>query len=333
MPAEFEEGWFAHTPAWHSLGEVKDERPTTWEQAREGYLDWEPIAQPIYRNAAQAESDSFAGLLTPVDGYRLITRSDNGSVLSVQEDSYAVIGNGEFGGIIEYAMGVDLPGMPKLQFDALCVLKEGRLVVATLYLEQPMSIPGDPSSMYPLMAFWTRHDGMGGMKGGATTVRVVCANTQAMAESQMDSHGFVFNIRHTKNWAERLGDARGSIITALAGVDTWKQMATGLAEKAVSEDDVRWFLDKWLPYSTDMTSIQQYNVGKKRAAFRAAYDSETCDRIAGTAWGVLQAAIEAADHYFPAHSMETRTARILVHGDEYKSRALKYAKAFSGSAL
>ena len=48
MPAEFEEGWFAHTPAWHSLGEVKDERPTTWEQAREGYLDWEPEARPVY---------------------------------------------------------------------------------------------------------------------------------------------------------------------------------------------------------------------------------------------------------------------------------------------
>ena len=326
MPAEFEEGWFAHTPAWHSLGEVKDERPTTWEQAREGYLDWEPEARPVY-------TKNWADEIEQIEGWNQIVRSDTESTLSIQEASYAVIGNGEFGGIIEYAMGVDLPGMPKLQFDALCVLKEGRLIVATLYLEQPVSIPGDPSSMYPLMAFWTRHDGMGGMKGGATTVRVVCANTQAMAESQMDSHGFVFNIRHTKNWAERLGEARGSIITALAGVDTWKQMATGLAAKAVSEDDVRWFLDKWLPYSTDMSSIQRHNVQKKRVAFRAAYDSETCDQIAGTAWGVLQAAIEAADHYFPANSMETRTARILVHGDNYKSRALHYAKKFSGSAV
>jgi len=41
---------------------------------------------------------------------------------------------------------------------------------------------------------------------------------------------------------------------------------------------------------------------------------------------VLQAAIEAADHYFPAHSTETRAARILVHGDNYKASALRLAQ-------
>ena len=325
----FEEGWFAHTPAWHQLGEIKDHRPTTWDEAREGYLNWEPEARPIYTKVPGTFQSSFE----QIEGWNQIVRSDTESTLSIQETSYAVIGNTEFGGIIEYAMGVDLPGMPQLEFDALCVLKEGRLVVATLYLDQPISIPGDPSALYPFMSFWTRHDGLGGMKGGATTVRVVCANTQAMAENQMDSHGFVFNIRHTKNWADKIEEARGSIITALAGVNTWREMAVGLAQKAVSEGDVAWFLDKWLPYSTDMTSLQSTNVAKKRSAFTAAYESETCDQIAGTAWGVLQAAIEASDHSFPAHNMETRTARILVHGDNYKSRALHYVKKFSGSAV
>lgn len=314
----FETGWTAHQPAWHGLGDIKQQRPTTWDEAKQGYLDWEPTSSPVYEN--------INGTFIPVPGWNVVRRDDTNIVLAVQQDSYAVIGNNEFGGLIEYAMGVDLPGLPKLQFDALCVLKGGRLIVTTMYLEEPITVPGDESPMYPLLAFWTRHDGLGGMKCGATTIRVVCANTQTMAEHQMDLHGFVFNIRHTKNWAEKMEEARHGIVGALANIKTWEALASQLALKAVDTTDVRNYLDKWLPFSTAMTDLQKTNVEAKRAAFYKAYDSQTCESIYGTAWGVLQASIEAADHYFPAWSEETRTARILLGTDNYKLSALRLAK-------
>lgn len=316
MAHEYEKGWVHHVPAWHRLADIKGYRPETWDDAVKGYLDWEPYTEPLY-----AKGDD--GAYRQVPGYMAVSRDDTKSLLCVQQDSYAVIGNGEFGGLIEYAMGVDIPGMPRLQFDALSVLKGGRMVVATLMLEEPLTIPGDDSALYPMMAFWTRHDGTGGMKGGASSIRVVCANTQAMAETQMDQHKFVFTIRHTKNWTERMEHARSSIVTAIANVRAWEEMAGDLAKKSVSPDVVRAYLDRWLPFSTAMTDQQRRNVEEKRSAFWRAYDSATCESISGTAWGVLQASIEAADHYFPAHSYETRTARILVNGDHYKQRALQ----------
>lgn len=319
MPMEFETGWVHLIPAWHRLSDIKGHRPTSWQEASEEYLDWEPVTSPVWTQTPE-------GVFTQVPGYHAVSRDDTGDMLSVQQSTYAVIGNDEFGGLIEYAMGVDLPGMPRLQFDALSVLKGGRLIVATLYLERPLRIPGDESPLYPLMAFWTRHDGTGGMKCGATTIRVVCANTQAMAETQMDQHKFTFTIRHTKNWAEKMEQARASIVSALANVDTWQEMAGKLAGNAVVLDEVRSYLDRWLPFSTAMTDVQRQNMESKRAAFWRAYDSHTCEAIKGTAWGVLQASIEAADHYFPAHSYETRTSRILVNGDGYKYRALQLAR-------
>lgn len=319
MPHEFETGWVYRTPAWHQLSEIKGRRPTTWAEAKDGHLDWEPVTSPVWTQDPD-------GVFVQTAGYHAVSRDDTGDLLSIQQSSYAVIGNAEFGNLIEYAMGVDLPSMPRLQFDALSVLKGGRLIVATLYLERPLRIPGDESPLYPLMAFWTRHDGVGGMKCGATTVRVVCANTQAMAETQMEQHKFAFTIRHTKNWADKLEHARASIVSAMANISTWQEMAASMADKAVDSNAVARYLDKWLPFSTAMTDVQRSNTDAKRRAFWRAYDSATCEAIRGTAWGVLQASIEAADHDFPAHSQETRAARILVHGDGYKQRALLLAR-------
>lgn len=323
MPALFDEGWFAYTPAWHRAGQVKDHRPTTWEEARDGYLAWEPETRPLY-------TIDFDEVGRPdwelVDGYQQIVRSDNGGLLSVQSTDYAVISNTEFGSLIEYVMAADIPGMPKLQFDALAVLKGGRLVCVTLWLDKPLAIPGDPSRTYPMMTFWTRHDGQGGMKGGASAIRIVCANTQQMSEYAMDSHGFVFNIRHTRNWADRLEEARGRMIATLGNLGAWEEMAQAMATQAVSLAEVGVFLDRWLPYSTDQTDRQKETVRRRRDAFFAAYDSETCEQINGTLWGVLQAATEVADHVFPAHSDDTRAARTLLGTDNHKARALHLAR-------
>ena len=327
MAHQLETGWFAHTPAWHGLGEVKDSRPETWEAARAGHLDWEVQTEPVYR----VQHDPEAGWhdTQPIDGWQRVYRDDSGDTLALQKDSYAVIGNGEFGNIIEYAMGVDIPGMPKLAFDTLCVLKQGKLIVTTLYLPEPINIPGDNSQFYRYINFWTKHDGTGGLTCGANSLRVVCANTQMSAENEQNRHGFTFSIRHTRNWADKLEQARRAIFSAVASTKTWQEQAEHLASTRIDDEQMIWFVKKWLPFSDDMTDVQRNNVSEKRGAFFSAYDSATCDRIKGTAWGLLQAAVEACDHSFPAHNLETRVSRILVHGDTYKAKASRLANALA----
>lgn len=321
MAHEYETGWTAHTPAWHQLSEVKGERPKTWEEARAGHLDWEPYTGPIYRQIPGSNQ------LVPIPGWQHVSRDDDEFTLSVQEESYAVISNREFGNIIEYILGLDLPDMPGFEYETLSVLRKGRIIAVSLFMKEPFQIPGDPSATYGFFNVWTRHDGMGGLKGGPGTFRVVCANTQRASEAVMDRNGFVFNIRHTANWADKVNDARRAIAASIGGIEAQKALATEMIRMRLDRSEVEGFVERWLPDPPeDAPEKSKTMVRNKRQAFWTAYNSETCEGITGTLYGVVEAAVEACDHYFPAHNLETRTARIMLGEHPHKARALAVAR-------
>lgn len=317
MAHEYETGWVAHTAAWHRLADIKGERPATWEEARKGYLDWEPYTGAVYR-----ETDNG---FEKISGWQHVTRDDNDYTLSLQEDSYAVISNREFGNIIEYIMGLDIPGMPGFQYETLSVLRKGRIIAVSLFLEEPFHVTGDPSNTYGFFNVWTRHDGMGGLKGGPGTFRVVCANTMRASDAQMERNGFAFNIRHTANWADRVNEARSAIIASVGGIAAQQELASELVRRRVDPSEISGFVQRWLPITDDMTDLARRNQERKQKAFWDAYASATCEGITGTAYGVAQAAIEVCDHSFPARSLETRTTRIMLGEHPHKARALALA--------
>lgn len=325
MAHEFESGWVAHTAAWHMLADIKGERPKTWDEARAGYLDWEPESRPIYAKVPGTFQSSYE----QIKGWNQIVRSDTGDTLSIQEDSYAVISNTEFGNVIEYIMGLDMRGMPGFEYETLSVLRKGRVIAVSLFMKEPFQIPGDPSATYGFFNAWTRHDGTGGMKGGPGTFRVVCANTMRASESVMDRNGFVFNIRHTANWADRMHDARRAIAASIGGIEAQKELAKEMIKLRLDRSEVQGFVERWLPMpAADAPDKSRTMVKAKRDAFWLAYNSETCDGITGTLYGVVEAAVEACDHYFPARSIETRTARIMLGEHPHKARALATARSW-----
>jgi len=313
---------FTRTPAWHRLGKVLPDWPGSWEEARlAAGLTWEVESRPIYQYVA-ALSTPNSPLYAPIPGWHELVRNDTFATLSVQQESYAVIGNSEFGNMIEYLMGADLPGAKDLKYETLVSLKGGQIIAVTLYLDQPITLPHDPSVTVPYIVLRTRHDGSGGFGGGATGVRVVCANTLAAAEANMESNGSFFTIRHTSNWASRTEEARMKMAAAIHSFADWKDTATALANQQVSTADTEQFLDFWMPYSTAMTVRQRESTTRGRAKFRAYYDSATCEGIAGTKWGLLQAAVELCDHGTNSRSSETEVNRVLVTGDTRKAKAL-----------
>lgn len=324
MAHHFDTGMFARKPAWHELGNVLPDWPGTFEQAREfAGLTWDVESSPIYALDTDSEGQPvFHRTYQEIEGWKRITRNDTGAILSIQKDSYAVIGNGEFGNIIDYVMNGHIQGTTNLKFETLISLHGGKQIIATMYLDEPITLPGDPSETYPYMVFVSRHDGLGGMKLGPTAVRVVCANTQAIAEKQMDRHGFAFTIRHTNNWADRIEQARIAVAASMGAFKDWEVMANNFAKYPIWIHEVEDFMDKWLPFSTNMTDRQRQNMSDRRAQFIELYAGPTCEGIAGTKWGLLQAAIEMVDHFQPAHNLDTRVGRTLTRVDSSKALAL-----------
>ena len=312
----FESGMFVRTPAWHQLGNVLPDWPGTFAEARQhADLNWDVVSAPVYE-----ENILFPGSFNPIPGWQAITRDDTRDVLSIQQDSYAVIGNGEFGNIIEYVLE---DNFANLKYETLISLKGGRLIVATMYLDEPLRLPMDPSATYPYITFISRHDGAGGLRIGPTSVRIVCANTLSMAEKEMDGHKFGFTIRHTTNWADRIQEAKTQITLALGTFKGYENLAMHLIHQKFGQDRLEDFLDNWLPYSTDMTDRQRVNTTDRRNTFtKLLYQSKTCEGIEGTKWGAFQAAIELSDHFVSSHSVETQVMRQFGRSDNRKASAL-----------
>ena len=80
-------------------GLVLADYPGSWEAARElAGLAWDPVAEPVY---ALTGMDEQGPVYAQLDGWKRIARSDTGTTLSVNRDSYALIDHGEMGEIVE----------------------------------------------------------------------------------------------------------------------------------------------------------------------------------------------------------------------------------------
>lgn len=332
MPHNFESGFAVRKPMWHNLQDaVLEDYPDNWPDARKAArLDWEVEVAPAYvreRIPVPEMPGETVERYAPTAKYNCLFRSDTKALLSIQPSTYAVITNSELGQLIDYVMGLDVVKTWGLKFEAVVVLKGGRIIAVTMKLDREYRLPNDPSTTVPYFVFILRHDGQGGVKGGAVMLRVVCSNTQAVAEYQMGSNGSEFTVRHTANWADRLEAARDQFITSVATIEDWEQIARDLARTSVGRRETEEFLRRWMRTSSDMTPQQEKTVEEKRAAFRRIYEGVTCEGIAGTRWGVLQAALEVSDWVVPARSAESRLKRTLIEPGPDRSRAFSLVRS------
>jgi phage/plasmid-like protein (TIGR03299 family) len=260
------------------------------------------------------------------DAFKQIRRDDTDEVLGMAKSTYALIDNKTFGDTIDAIMGSDLGR--RLNFDAVVSLDGGRSIAATILVDEPFQIPTDPSLTANYANFWTSHDGSSGLRAGASSVRIVCANTMAAADHNIKKHKFGWTIKHTANWQERVKDARRAMLEAIRTQEEWKEIATELVTKQISKTQLVEFIDKWIPHSTDMSGVQLSRVMQRRAQFQNIYENAvTTDGIRGNAYGVMQTAIEMADHFTRANSEDTRIKRQMLRGDSSKTDALRILAA------
>ena len=181
MSHQFSSGAFFHgRAAWHQLGHVIEGTLPAREAFELGGALFPVEALPVH--AANG---------APIDGYRAITRTDTGAVLSVMSDSYHVVQNTALLRIAE-ALREDV------EMDAVCVLAEGRKVTftATIRGAEGDVTRGDTVRQHLVGA--TSHDGTVAFQVLFTPVRVVCANTLGAA-IRGASDATTRRIRHTRN--------------------------------------------------------------------------------------------------------------------------------------
>jgi phage/plasmid-like protein (TIGR03299 family) len=369
----FDSGMSAHSPEWHGLANYVATPVTTWKAARKhaGMDTWDIAEAPVFQyqmagiggepmydpravildDETRAKlardvaanirdgkiTDALAALgATEMTDRKRTLRTDDGRTFGVPSKEYEIIGMDEIGEIID-ALTKALSGKgskTRVVFEALVSLEGGNSIVATLYLDEPIVLPGDNSQTYPLLVVSTRNDGTGSARAQSTTIRVICANTRARSDNEADASGTVFTFRHGASWRDRLDEARQTLLGLRKDFAENVEFLSTLAKaKVTREQELQW-LEQFIPFPVtvaEVTDRQARTIEEARGTVQAILESDTCKATRGKAISLLFAGDEFLDHYRGTNA-ETNTKRTLLKAEPRKLRQAQIIREVLGLA-
>jgi phage/plasmid-like protein (TIGR03299 family) len=297
----------ALTPAWHGLGTTLDHVATSAEAMQAAALDWTIEQRPL-------QTDDMRHVTTHVAN----VRTDTGSILGIVGEGYKVFQNAEAFDFLDSLVGEKLA-----MYHTAGALDGGRQVWLLAKLPGEYYVaPGDSVEKYTLLV--TAHDGTRALRVIPTSVRVVCANTLALATS--GARGGI-SIRHTASLRSRVEAARAALKIVGRRHDLAAEESRAMVGRRLATDEVRAYWNCLFPTQpgTDGSSLANYlgsltpaaanalaqfapsgevterQANKNRQAFsqiRANYRNprNNFPGIEETAWSAYNAVSEYVDH-------------------------------------
>lgn len=340
MPAYFETGFSVRERMWHGLGIIREDYPGSWDEVRrDGGFEWDPVEQGVYE-VDELYADGRATVKL-IDDFKQVKRSDTGARLAIAADGYELIPHDVMGEIFEAIMDKST-GLMK--FETAGVLEGGKKVWALARLGGEIELPGDPSPLQPYIAVLNSHDGSAALRVIATAVRIVCWNTWHAADMQATANGSAYSFKHTKNWQQRVNEAKAALTGTQAQIDYTVQQAKELLAVKVNKAQRELFIRDFAVHRVISTTVGKRKMTKKSLEDRLAQpqvqaciddvlrqvtarlDSSTCAGIRDTAWGLIQAAGEFADHDRKTVSTETYFSRTMINKEPLKLAAVRIAR-------
>jgi len=136
--------------------------------------------------------------------------------------------------------------------------------------------------------------------------------------------GTTFSFIHKSSWRNRINEARQAVTGARKEMQRYTELATELLGIPINDRQRELFITQFIPMPPDglVTDRVARNVEQARNAVRLLFQSTTTEQVAGTAYGLVQAAGEYLDHVRTARTWETRLNRTLMRPEPLKHRAL-----------
>jgi phage/plasmid-like protein (TIGR03299 family) len=259
--------------------------------------------------------DQFATVRTnPVSG--------GVDVLGVVGRGYTVIQNEEHADLLNRV--VDESGA---HFETAGSLRGGRSVFLSMKLPRTMNIGGiDPVDLY-LIAL-NSHDGTSAFRLLVSPVRVVCANTQALALRRAQSS---FSIRHTSGAKGNIAQAREALGLTFKYAETFEREAEQMIAQSMTDAQFAQIIGQL--WTTESESKRSGTITANRTDLLTGLfcEAATNANIRGTRWAGYQAITEYLDHFAPVagKSELARAERVASGGTvtALKSRAFEMIAA------
>jgi len=321
---------FVGSTPWHGLGQSLSKGASLDTWAMEAGMDWTAISKtPMFHVDGEEPPE-----LHEVPTHKVLYRSDTNAPLSIVGEGYQVVQPREVLGFFREM--VESGGW---YIHTAGVLRGGRKLwaMATRTGGMQSVLGNDP--IFPNVLCATSLDGSMRTTAKLTAVRVVCANTVAMAlgsagKDVQISHRSVFNPRAIQRALGLADDSFSAFMTT----------ATKMAKSKISQSEARTALDviffgeepvakkaldlSWLSGLGQQPVIpddarESRVVGRTLELFNGEGRGSQNKGAAGTRWGLLNAVTELVDHEMGRGDDTRLDSAWFGRGDGFKSAALK----------
>lgn len=276
--------------AWHYRAEYQGDEPNHYEgpvpveDVVRRLFSWQAKAAPLqFTMPERITEDGVTGAEQVTDDTRQVIYNGNtGEVFYVASDGYAIHQYDEWllqnvANLLDDDLGIASAGL-------LC---GGGVGWVQVELPEPVAGPGG-FDFRPFLLGLTSHNGTKATGYKVGKIAVVCDNTLTAAERE--NGGELLTVKHTRNSALRIADARDAMGLIVAERDASIAELDGLL--SVKVDDVQWqkFLDTLVPMTDDMSARGRTLAENKLGELNRLYKNDI--RVApwkGTGLGVMQA--------------------------------------------
>lgn len=190
--------------AWHGLGQIVTEYPTSGEAIKHAGLDYEVIKSPLYTTGTgiieSAGSTEIRDAELTVPNYFANIRNDNNAVLGVVGKDYHIVQNREAFNFFDAIVG----GGDGILYETAGALGNGERIFITAKLPGYIRVGNGDDVTEKYIFLTTSHDGSGSITAAFTPIRIVCQNTLNASLRNMSN---VVRIKHTAGAKQRLEDA------------------------------------------------------------------------------------------------------------------------------
>lgn len=294
MPDYFEAGVFTENkPAWHGAGVVLPDDAVTIGRVME-------LVPELASDVVQREV-MVVGSGRTIPNVLANVREFDDKVLGLVSERYNVLQNRD-----AFQFGADILDTGGASIKTAGTLHGGAQVWFLLKIDKDVYVGGQPDEkIETYLLISNSHDGKSSVKAAVVNVRVVCANTLALALSGARR---VYSFRHVTGVEERVQQARDVLGVTFKYADTLAEVGGTLIDQQFPESSVDDFLATIFPVSKEGSEKAVSHALNKRSAVKNIYRfAPNLSNIRGTKWGMLQAVAEWDTHMAPVRATQRNT--------------------------
>ncbi len=260
---------------------------TALEAIKSAGLDWEVKSEPIYvKDGVKGFED--AGYVD-VPRRSAIVRQDTRRVLGIATPRYVPVQNVE-----AFTFADSIVGPNQAIYEEALSLSGGEKVCLKLRLKGDITIDrnkDDVIARYLILTNW--HDGRHSLRAVIAPLRLICTNgLTAIGEAESS-----INIRHTGVISAKVSEAQRVLGLTVKYYDELSYVYNALANKDVTQVEVKSFLEKLIPDTKDgKTTTRTTNVRAEIETLYRTGKGNDLPGIKGTAWALVNGVTDYVSH-------------------------------------